>query len=63
MAGAFLFCPCHLPITLWLAGSLLAGTTAGAVVSGHPVVAGVVITVVWAAATWHGFRLMNSRQA
>lgn len=28
--GAFSFCPCHLPLTLALAGTLLAGTAAGA---------------------------------
>jgi len=30
LIGAFLFCPCHLPLTLALAGMLLAGTAAGA---------------------------------
>src|SRR5687768_18169306 len=30
LVGGFLFCPCHLPLTLWLLGTLLAGTAAGA---------------------------------
>jgi MerE protein len=58
--AAFLICPCHLPITLWLGSSLLAGTAAGAVLRGHPFIAAAVITLAWAAATWHGFRLMRS---
>jgi hypothetical protein len=58
--GAFLICPCHLPLTLGLAAMLLAGTAAGAVLRGHPFVAGTVITVAWAAATWRGFHLIRS---
>ena len=60
VAGAFVFCPCHLPLTLWLVAALLAGTTAGALVQGHPVMTGTLTTLVWAAATWHGMRLMRS---
>jgi MerE protein len=60
VAGAFVICPCHLPLTLWAAASLLAGTAGGAVLSSHPFVAGTAITLVWSAATWHGFRLMRS---
>jgi hypothetical protein len=58
--GAFLICPCHLPLTLGLAATLLAGTAAGAALSGHPFVAGTVISVAWAAATWRGIRLIRS---
>ena len=57
--GAFVICPCHLPITLALAATLLAGTAAGATLRTHPFVAGTVITLVWLAATWHGFRLLR----
>ena len=56
--GAFVICPCHLPITLALAATLLAGTAAGAALRTHPFVAGTVITLAWLAATWHGFRLL-----
>jgi hypothetical protein len=59
VVGAFVICPCHLPITLALAAALLGGTTAGVALRSHPVLAGVLITVTWAAATWHGFRLMK----
>ena len=57
--GAFLICPCHLPITLWLAAGLLSGTAAGAVLSAHPVLAGAAVTVVWLAATCRGMWLLN----
>jgi Fe2+ transport system protein B len=56
VAGAFLICPCHLPLTLGAAGALLSGTAAGALLTGHPYIAGVVISITWLAATAHGFR-------
>lgn len=58
--GAFLICPCHLPLTLWLAATLLSGTVAGAVLHEHLYVAGAVISLTWLAATWHGMRLIRS---
>ena len=58
--GAFLVCPCHLPLTLALAGVLLAGTTAGALLRSHPFAAGVLITLAWVAGTWRGFYLLRA---
>jgi len=52
--GAFVICPCHLPLTLWAAAALLSGTTAGLLLRQHIYVAGAVISAVWAAATWRG---------
>lgn len=63
VVAAFVICPCHLPLTLGLAATLLAGTAVGSMVAGHPVLAGVVITLAWAAATWRGVRLMRSARA
>lgn len=60
LVAAFLVCPCHLPLTLGLAGLLLAGTTAGALLQSHPLVAGLVVTAVWAAGTWRGFHLLRA---
>ena len=60
--GAFVICPCHLPITLAAAAALLAGTAAGAALHTHPVAAGALVSTSWALATWHGFRLMRSPQ-
>jgi len=50
--GAFLICPCHLPLTLGLAATLLSGTAAAALLHDHPYVAGTIISLVWLAATW-----------
>jgi len=58
--GAFLICPCHLPLTLAFAATLLGGTAAGAALRGHPFIASTIISVTWLAATWHGFRLMRA---
>jgi hypothetical protein len=45
LTGAFVICPCHLPLTLAMVGTLLSGTAIGAFITGHSVVAGVVITL------------------
>ena len=58
--GAFVFCPCHLPITLSVLALLLGGTAAGALLRAHPYVAAAVVTALWAAGTWRGFRLIRS---
>ena len=60
MIGAFVFCPCHLPITLSALALLLGGTAAGALLRAHPYVAGIVVTALWAAGTWRGLVLMRS---
>ena len=52
VAGSFLICPCHLPLTLALAATVLAGTTAGVLLRAHPLAAGVLITAAWGAGTW-----------
>ena len=58
--AAFLFCPCHLILTMGLAGFLLAGTTAGALLRGYPVAAGALITLVWMLGTWRGLHLLRA---
>ena len=60
--GAFAICPCHLPVTLALAAAVLSGTASGAFVAGHPYLAGALISVVWLAATWRGFRYLRSAE-
>jgi hypothetical protein len=57
--GAFVICPCHLPLTLGLAAVLLAGTAAGAALRAHPFVAGTIVTVVWMAATARGIWILR----
>jgi hypothetical protein len=58
--GGFLFCPCHLPLTLALLGGLSAGSALGAMVSGHLVLTAVVISSIWALATWRGLWLIRA---
>ncbi len=60
LIGAFLVCPCHLPLTLGLVGFVLAGTALGALLQSHPFVAGALMTAVWAAGTWRGFHWLNA---
>ena len=59
MIGAFVFCPCHLPITLSVLALLLGGTVAGAALRAHPYIAGIIVTLLWAAGTWRGFALVK----
>jgi mercuric ion transport protein len=58
--GAFLICPCHLPLTLAVFATLLSGTAIGALIAGHPYVAGAAITAAWMAATWRGITHLRS---
>ena len=59
MIGAFVFCPCHLPITLSIMALMLGGTAAGALLRAHPYAAGVVVTLLWIAGTWRGLTLVR----
>jgi mercuric ion transport protein len=60
--GSLVICPCHLPITLSLAATLLSGTALGALISGHPYLAGAAITAAWVAAMWRGIHHLRSAQ-
>lgn len=53
---SYLFCPCHIPLTLALLGALLGGTAFGAALTGNAVRVGVVLTAVYALVLWRGFR-------
>jgi cytochrome c biogenesis protein CcdA len=59
MIGAFVLCPCHLPITLSVLALLLGGTVAGAALRAHPYIAGMIVSLLWAAGTWRGFALVK----
>jgi len=61
--GSFVFCPCHLPLTLALLVSVFGGTALGVVVRDHAWVAGSVVTAAWVAGTWYGFRLLRRAQS
>ena len=60
LLGSFLLCPCHLPITLALLGTVLSGTVAGVALHRFPLVAAAMITLVWALGTWRGLRVLRS---
>jgi hypothetical protein len=60
--GAFVCCPCHLPITLSVLALLLGGTAAGVALRAHPFVAGAAVTTLWVAGTWRGFYLVRAAQ-
>lgn len=58
--GAFAICPCHLPITLAVLGVALGGSAAGVFLRDNVVLAGAVMTIVWAALTWRGIWLLRN---
>lgn len=60
VAGSFLLCPCHLPVTLALLGTVLGGTAAGAALRQYPLIAGAIITLAWAIGTRRGLRLLRA---
>lgn len=62
LLGAFLLCPCHLPLTLGVLASVLAGTGLGALLHAHAVIAGVVITAAWVLGTGYGLRLIRQAE-
>jgi len=62
MVASFVLCPCHLPITLGALALILGGTAAGALLRAHPYLAGVVVTMLWAAGSWRGFSLIRAGQ-
>lgn len=59
IVGAFVFCPCHLPLTLFALTALLSGTGLAWLPVTHPYALGGVLTVVWGVGTWHGMRLLR----
>ena len=60
--GSFLLCPCHLPLTIAIVMSLAGGTVVGGLLRDHALLAGVVISLGWAAGTANGFRLVRHAQ-
>ena len=54
LAVSFLFCPCHLPLTLGLLAGVFGGTALGALLRDHAWVAGGIIAATWLAGTARG---------
>ncbi len=61
--ASFAACPCHLPLTLAAVTAVLGGTAAGALLRENIVLAGVLITAVWALGTWRGVWLIRQPAA
>src|SRR4051812_24349707 len=61
IVGAFAICPCHLPLTLWLVGSLFASTALGGAMGHHQTAIALFITFAWLLATLRGILLMRQR--
>src|SRR5262249_818732 len=62
LIASFLFCPCHLPLTLWALGAILSGS-ALAFVTGHALGVAAGTTLLWAAGTAYGFwQLQRARR-
>lgn len=62
MVWSFLACPCHLPWTLALLGSMFGGTVLGGLLREHAVVAGLLVASTWLAGTGRGFWLVRKGQ-
>jgi Fe2+ transport system protein B len=60
LVAGFLFCPCHLPLTLMLLATAFSGTALGALLTGHSYVAGTLITIVWIGMSWRGLRYLQA---
>ena len=59
LVGAFVFCPCHLPLTLAALAWGLGGTAVGVAVREHPGLAAGVTTTAWLIGTAYGFVLLR----
>ena len=62
LVGSFLLCPCHLPISLAILASVAGGTALGGLLRDHVLIAGLAISLGWAAGTANGFRLLRHAQ-
>lgn len=53
---SYMFCPCHIPLTLVLLGAAFGGTAIGAAITGNALQVGVILTAIYALVLWRGFR-------
>lgn len=62
LVWSFLACPCHLPLTLGVLGTVAGGTALGALLRRHTLLAGLIVAGVWVAGTARGFLLIRRAQ-
>lgn len=60
---SFLFCPCHLPLTLTVLATAVGSTAAGAALRDNVVAVGVIVTAIWIAGTWRGLSFVRRADA
>jgi len=60
IASSFLVCPCHLPLTLWLVGSVAAGTALAPWLATHRLLTAALLTALWVAGTAYGIRQLRT---
>ena len=60
---SFVFCPCHLPITMGVLATLFGGTAFGAVVSRNSLAVGLISGTVYAIGVGIGFRHLRRATA
>lgn len=59
---SFLLCPCHLPLSLGVLTTVLAGTSFGVVLRDHVWIAGTLVTIAWLIGTGYGLRLVRQAE-
>lgn len=59
LIASFLLCPCHLPLSLAVLATLLAGTSFGVVLRDNTWLAAGMISALWAAGTGYGLMLVR----
>jgi hypothetical protein len=53
---SYFLCPCHVPITLTLTGTVFGGTALGAAITGNALRVGIVLSAAYIVVLWRGFR-------
>ncbi len=59
---SFLLCPCHLPLSLGVLTTVLAGTSLGVILRDHVWVPATLITALWVIGTGYGFRFLRQAE-
>ncbi len=57
---SFIFCPCHLPVSMAVLGVLFGGSAFGALVGRNTIAVGIVFAVIYAALLAVGFRHLRA---
>ena len=60
---SFIFCPCHLPVSMVVLASIFGGTAIGSVISRNTIRVGVAFGVVYAIGVGIGFRHLRAAAA